>query len=633
ITGPGFTVSREELSGDGALELAMTAIDRGELDAAIVGAVDFSDEQVHAAAISIINPESALVSDAAVLLVVKSLARAQEDGDQILAVIEAGTESSPQISNKDTDSNPLSGAHAAEGLLAVAAAVQRLRAGSMPGTGRGQDIKQESIAAAAVAVAGIPAAAVAAAAVAVHNESVFGGKCSWRLTRSADGARPYAATDKPQMEIYGADDRESLVANIEAGRTFESGSCRVALVGNSEEFARLRQRAIQGISVKSDLKPGLETDLETWSLDGVSFSERPLEGEVASVFTGAAAAYPGMGRDLFPGLPGLSGDLADEMPRAADAMAMAIEPADDRHGLPFYQLAGSSYLCQLHARIVARLLGLKPTVAIGLSSGETNAMLAFGAWQDMDSLLEDIDRSELYQSALAQDFTSVRRAWNLGENESVDWVNYRVLAPVNEVRKAVDAEDFVYLTIIQSQRDAVIGGKQSACDKLLAKLGNPDVIPLGHDLAVHCPVVKPFEPIWRKLHTRKTTTPKGIRFYSNYLDGVYTPTDESVADALTGQALQTIDFPKIIEAAWNDGVRIFIEHGPRNSLACAIGDILGDRQHLAVSLDHSAVPSMTQLYRAVATLWCAGVEVDLSQITLAGTQSENSPVPTIPFSL
>ncbi|MFB3077274.1 MAG: hypothetical protein ACE1Y4_04635, partial [Lysobacterales bacterium] len=311
----------------------------------------------------------------------------------------------------------------------------------------------------------------------------------------------------------------------------------------------------------------------------------------------------------------------------------AFDLDDDRHGLPFYQLAGCSYLCQLHAKIAAQLLGLKPTVAFGLSSGETNCMFAFGAWQDMDALLEDIDRSELYKSALAQDFTSVRQAWSLGEDEPVDWVSYRVLAPVDEVRKAVDEEEFVYLTIIQSRRDAVIGGKQSACDKLLAKLGNPDVIPLGHDLAVHCSVVEPFEPTWRKLHTRKTTMPEGVRFYSNYLDGVYALTDESVADALTGQALQTIDFPKIVEAAWSDGVRIFIEHGPRNSLASAIGDILGDRQHLAVSLDHSAVPSMTQLYRAVATLWCAGVELDLTHIAQTDPQTENPPTPTIAFKL
>lgn len=618
ISGTGFTVSREELSGDAALELAITAINRGELDAAIVGAVDLSDEQVHQAAISIISPESDYVSDAAVLLVVKSLQQAREDDDQILAVVESIVETGvdpaihpgAQISNKNPDSNPIAGAYAAEGLLNIAAAVQYLRAGFRPGTSRGQGIKQD--------------------AIVVHNESIFGESCTWQLKRDTSGARSYAAIDKPQMEIYGANDRKALVANIKAGVTFASGSCRVALVGNSEEIPKLRLRAVQGISAKSDLK--------SWSLDGVSFSESPMQGEIASVFTGAAAAYPGMGRDLFLGLPAISGDLADQMPKAADAMAVAINPGDDRHRLPFYQLAGCSYLCQLHAKISTGLLGLKPVVAMGLSSGETNAMYAFGAWQDMDSLLEDIDNTELYKSALAQDFTSVRQAWNLGENESVDWVNYRVLAPVDDVRAAIADEDYVYLTIIQSAQDSVIGGKKSACDKLLARLGSPDVIPLGHDLAVHCEVVEPFESIWRKLHTRATSIPEGIRFYSNYLDGVYTLNDESVADALTGQALQTIDFPKIVEAAWNDGVRIFIEHGPRNSLASAIDDILGDRQHLAVSFDHAAVPSMTQLYRTVAALWCAGVEVELAEIVMADllqedSQPEKTPIPTIPFNL
>ncbi|MCZ6502148.1 MAG: beta-ketoacyl synthase N-terminal-like domain-containing protein, partial [Gammaproteobacteria bacterium] len=605
ITGPGYTVSREELSGDGALELALTAIGRGELDAAIVGAVDLADEQVHAAAISKITSGHVSTADAAVLMVVKSVARAKQDGDQILALIAQGDESSqenPDEPAEHAEPNPV--AHAAQGLLNLAAAIQLLRAGLTPGSEHKNGIKQES--------------------AVIRNRSVFGETSTWLLQR-ADGAKAFAATDRPLMEVYGAGNRRSLVANIEAGTSGDNGPCRVALVGKADDMAGLRQRAVAAISAKSDLK--------AWSLDGVSFSDGPIEGEMASVFTGAASAYPGMGRDLFPGLPGISADLADEMPLAATAMTVASDPADDRHRLPSYQLAGSSYLCQLHARIGRELLGLKPDVAIGLSSGETNAMFAFGAWQDMDSLLRDIDASELYSSALAKDFSSVRRVWNLGENEHVDWQNYRVLAPRDAVRRAVEDEEFVYLTIIQSDRDTVIGGKQSACKAVLQRLGNPDTIPLGHDLAVHCAVVEPFESTWRKLHTRETKVPTGIRFYSNYLDGVYTVSKKKVADALTGQALQTIDFPRIVEAAWQDGVRIFVEHGPRNSLTSAIGEILGDRPHLAVSLDHSGVPSMTQLYRAVAALWCAGVAVDLSNIDLTGAEPEESSGPSIQFNL
>ena len=119
----------------------------------------------------------------------------------------------------------------------------------------------------------------------------------------------------------------------------------------------------------------------------------------------------------------------------------------------------------------------------------------------------------------------------------------------------------------------------------------------------------PFEPIWRKLHTRATRTNDAVRMYSNFLGGSYTPTQTSVADALTGQALTTIDLPRIVELAWKDGVRVFIEHGPRNHLTSAISSILGDRPHLTVALDVPGRSSMIQAIEAVAALWTAGVPV------------------------
>ncbi len=614
ITGPGFTVSREELSGDASMELAMTAISRGELDAAIVGAVELGDEQVQAVALSSIAAKRSIpeptseVSDGAVLLVIKSAQQAEADGDHVLAFIEAGESGDGIESNAG-----LTDTHVASGLLNLAAGVQRLRAGLSSMSDTNDAVQHNDMQ--------------------IINTSVFGESSSWRLRPAIDGEKAFAATDRPEMELYAAIDRESLVSNIRGGITCndsdDKGFCRVALVGRSSDLEKLRSRAIEHISSNTDLK--------SWSLNGISFSEEPIQGEVASVFTGAASAYPGMGQDLFLGFPAIGREVAAEMPESARAMSVASNPSDDRHQLPAIQLAGSSYLSQLHARISRDLLKLKPTVAFGLSSGETNSMFAFDVWQDMDSLRRDIDQTELYRSALAKDFTAVRAAWNLDENEAVDWQNYSVVAPVDEVKRAVEDEDFVYLTIIQTDRDSVIGGERSACEAVLKRLGNPDYIPLGHDLAVHCAAVEPFESTWRKVHTRTTKAPRGIRFYSNFLDGEYKVSKKSVADALTGQALQTVDFRKIVEKTWNDGVRIFVEHGPRNSLTSAIDEILGGRPHLAVSLDHSAVPSMSQLYRSAAMLWCAGVNIDLDGLRLSDAQSADEPVqtgaPTIPFRL
>jgi acyl transferase domain-containing protein/3-hydroxymyristoyl/3-hydroxydecanoyl-(acyl carrier protein) dehydratase len=601
ITGPGFTVSREELSGDAALDLAMTAIKRGELDAAVVGAVEVTDKQIDVVALQKVSPSMQPEdSHAAVMMVIKTESQARKDGDQILALIEAAQIDAAQEQSDTTSSvHPETNitAHAAEGLLNLAAGVQRMRAGQMTGVDSGTGILRGT--------------------ALIQNRSIFGESTSWLLHPAPEGVEAFAVIDRPEIEMYAANNRNALVTNIKNGKTGGSGSCRAALVGRHEDFLRLRERAIKSIPANTKMK--------SWSLDGISFSEGPMEGEIAAVFTGAASAYPGMGKDLFLGLPGISGELATEIPESAVAMSVAFDAEDDRHRLPSLQLAGSSYLCQLHAKISKDLLGLKPVAALGLSSGETNSMFAFGVWQDMDSLLRDIDNSELYNSALAADFSAVRSSWNLGEDEVVDWDNYRVLAPVDEVQKAIEEEEHAYLTIIQSDKDSVIGGSRAACEAVLKRLGNPERIALGHDLAVHCSVVEPFGDQWRDLHTRKTKAPKDIRFYSSYQDGAYKITRKSVADALTGQALQTIDFRRIIEAAWNDGVRIFVEHGPRNSLTSAIDEILGDRPHLAVALDHPAVSSMTQLYRAAATLWCSGVDVDLSGLQNVEPEMEEPP--------
>ncbi|MDH4134495.1 MAG: hypothetical protein OEV31_06865, partial [Gammaproteobacteria bacterium] len=67
VAGPAFTVSAEEASGITALQLAARALRNGEIDAALVGAVDLSHEPVHLAALAELGL-AAQPADAAVVL-------------------------------------------------------------------------------------------------------------------------------------------------------------------------------------------------------------------------------------------------------------------------------------------------------------------------------------------------------------------------------------------------------------------------------------------------------------------------------------------------------------------------------------------------------------------------------------
>lgn len=140
--GPSYTISAAELSGVRALEIAARALRAGELDAAVVGAVDLCAEPVHeAAARAALPPALARGGDAAIVLVVTRLDDARAQGRAVLAILdERVTDASLRLgpSVEGGSLAPRFGhAQAASGLLHVAAAAlclhRRARPGEAPG--------------------------------------------------------------------------------------------------------------------------------------------------------------------------------------------------------------------------------------------------------------------------------------------------------------------------------------------------------------------------------------------------------------------------------------------------------------------------------------------------------------------
>ncbi|HVP13848.1 MAG TPA: beta-ketoacyl synthase N-terminal-like domain-containing protein [Phycisphaerae bacterium] len=101
LGGPSFTVSCEEASGLRAVEAAVRSLQRGELDAAIVGAVDLAGDvrsvlMSHAlrrmftgyeATPAKSEPGEVVVGEGAAAIVLKRLADAEKDGDRVYALI------------------------------------------------------------------------------------------------------------------------------------------------------------------------------------------------------------------------------------------------------------------------------------------------------------------------------------------------------------------------------------------------------------------------------------------------------------------------------------------------------------------------------------------------------------------
>ncbi len=123
LRGPTLTVSAEDLSGIAALDVAVRALRQGELDCALVGAVDCcADERDEAALSSVFGPVRG--GDAAVCLAVCTTSTAAAHGLTPLATLDVALHTGARP--EQPASWPVR-AHAAEGMLALARAIQSRR--------------------------------------------------------------------------------------------------------------------------------------------------------------------------------------------------------------------------------------------------------------------------------------------------------------------------------------------------------------------------------------------------------------------------------------------------------------------------------------------------------------------------
>ncbi|WP_228993609.1 polyketide synthase [Streptomyces sp. DH8] len=577
LAGPSFTVSAEEASGLVALEVAARALRSGEADAALVGAADLSCEAVHRAALRESAPGRE-PGDAAVVLVLKLLDAARRDGDAVVAVLDEEGGDQPDMvigDGPDAVFDPASAfgrAHAASGLVSVAVAALSLQHRAVPRPDTPAD----------------PAAvARTARAVAAPAE---GPVVSVRL-RAGD-PRPWLRGPAPRLHVFSGADRREVLAALEAGTESSAGPARLAVVVDGGAAWAERREAARRWLAEGGVRPA-----------DVLYRDAPVTGQTAFVYTNGSAAYPGMGHELTLACPSLGETVRTEH-RAIGGRLRAGTKAGV-HG----QIWSVAELAVFHTVFSREVLGLRPDAAIGYSSGESTALVALGAWPDASGLYEATRESGLFTTELTGELRAVRRYWRRRGIGGDRWSSYLVAAPLEAVRAELAGERAVHLMAVNAPGICVVGGESGACAAVVARLGVDRAIELDYDMAAHAPELAEVREVWREAHRRPTVEVPGVRFYSGATGRAYRPTAERAAEALTAQGLGTIDFAATIEQAWADGVRVFVEHGPRKLCTGWIKRVLGDREHVAVALDTPDDTGLRNLCLAVGELVVAGAPV------------------------
>ena len=355
--------------------------------------------------------------------------------------------------------------------------------------------------------------------------------------------------------------------------------------------------------------------------DRLFYTAQPLglEGKAAFVFPGSGNHFPGMGIELSARWP--------EVFRRQDAENLYLrgqfQPELFWNGAPQSELDNDSrsvifgqVATGCAAADLVRSFRVLPHAVIGYSLGESAGLFAQRAWKDRDGMLVRMQESTLFTHDLTGECRAVRRAWGVTEDQGVTWSTGVVEAPADRVREALFATARVYLLIINTPEECVVGGDAEEVSQLVAALGCR-FFPLAGVTTVHCEVAREVAESYRALHLFPTSPPSEVAFYSGAWRRAYTPDRERAADAILAQALEGIDYPAVIESAYNDGVRIFLEMGPGGSCSRMIGRILAGRPHVVRPVTPPGQEPASAMLRLVAHLASERVPLDLSPLFAA----------------
>ncbi len=708
LGGPSFTVSSEETSGLRALDVACGWLRSGELDEALVGAVDLPSDVRARLASAKLDPGAA-VGDGAVVLILKRLKDAKAEGNSILAVIRGAGFASGDRSDPATFE--ASAARALDGSGVLADSLGWIgRSGLDPAT---EDRALAGLIPGPVEPGSIPLASAfervghtgAASAMASLAQAILGLRAAILPPlgpgHSPDPGSPTFAPDAPQFWLRDRDrgPRRALVGGVgvdgnvahlvveEAGSpvvgdradarplgdrpaalfAWSGGDVAGLLDGLGRLEALIRAEPDRGVEAlarawfaaeggRSDplavaivaegrealarqvaaarrrlLAPSESTDAQARPGEMVALNLGPLGpgAGLAFVFPAMGNHFAGMGRELCVQWPhvlrrqdGENDSLGSQMRPGTFWNADPPERFGDHRPPIFGQVTLGTVVADL-----LRGLGVEPSASIGYSLGETTALFALRAWTARDAMYRKFASSPLFGSDLAGPCDAARATWKLPEAEAVDWVAAIVPASGEETREALRGVDRAYLLLINTDDEVVVGGQAGAVAEVVARLGGKSW-PLPTVSTVHCEVVRAVEADYRDLHTLPTTPPEGISFYGGASGEAYPLTEDSAADAILGQALSTVDFPRLIRRAYADGVRAFVEVGPGASCARMIDAILGEQPHLTVAACPPDREPVAALLWTLARLIAERFPVDLG--SLYGPDGEEASPPIDP---
>jgi acyl transferase domain-containing protein/NAD(P)H-dependent flavin oxidoreductase YrpB (nitropropane dioxygenase family)/NADP-dependent 3-hydroxy acid dehydrogenase YdfG len=349
---------------------------------------------------------------------------------------------------------------------------------------------------------------------------------------------------------------------------------------------------------------------------GIYFTDRPLaqEGKVAFLFPGQGSQYPNMLRDLAVAFP----EVREAFERADRALIGRLPKPLSGYVFPPPAFSPEEERAQREALTQTNVaqpalgaadmalfqlfqeLGVRPDMLAGHSYGEYVALCASGAMDEETLLTLSEARGRCIIEAAQED---------LGTMAAVR-ANPETIAPVLEPVAGV------WIANLNAPEQTIISGTKEGVAEAVRRLEVQGISarPIQVACAFHSPLVAPAQQRLANELSRITFVTPTIEIFSNTTAAPYPRESQAIGELLAEHLVRPIRFADEIEAMYAAGARLFVEAGPRNVLTGLTRQILGQRPHLAITVDMPGRPGLTQLQHALGQLAVHGVPVQLERL-------------------
>ncbi|MFN3201150.1 MAG: SDR family NAD(P)-dependent oxidoreductase [Bradymonadia bacterium] len=338
----------------------------------------------------------------------------------------------------------------------------------------------------------------------------------------------------------------------------------------------------------------------------------PSGARTAFLFPGQGSQYTGMLSDLRGDFPVIDEVLAEAdkimVPLLGHKLSTYFDPQQPELVIAGERRSADEALRQTQITQPAMLtadiamlrviegFGLAPDVVAGHSLGEYAACVAAG----MLALADGLQTVSTRGTAMAQ---ATPMGGDCGLMAAIP-------AGVTQIQGILDAcSGYVIAANKNSPAQTVIAGSTEGVQEALAKLAEAGfdgmLIPVSH--AFHSEVVASASvPLTAHLKSIDVKAP-AIPVLSNVTAEYFPSNRAQIIDLLGVQVARPVEFIGMVERMYADGVRTFVEIGPKRAQTGFVNSILGDRPHRALCTNHPKFGGPTTLRTALAGAVAEGI--------------------------